>query len=838
MDTPLIPSPSAPTAGSPAQPHPSAGRPAAARMIAWANRVLVLPLILAAGVRPAPGANVPETTGNAGRPAPLRSVAFTEVTLRDAFWAPRRSTNRLVSIPVNLANLETAGNLENLRLAARRATNGYQGPVFMDSDVYKALEAASYSLSTDPDPRLAARLDEIIAILAAAQHPDGYLNSYYTVREPGRRWVNLRDNHELYCAGHLFEAAVAHYQATGKDSFLNVARKFADHIDSVFGPPPKRLGYPGHPEIELALIKLWRVTGERRYFELARFFVENRGRRFFATEHGTPPDRYDGTYWQDDVPITEHRNIKGHAVRAAYLMSGVTDVAAETGDARLLRMLDRVWRNTTERNQYVTGGIGPSAHNEGFTEDYDLPNPSAYQETCATIALAQWAHRLAMVYRDARYADVVERCLYNGVLAGVSQDGNRFFYVNPLESRGNHRRSGWFSCACCPPNVARTLASLGGYVAGVASDDAVYVNLYVQGRIGLRLAAGRESALEVVTDYPWDGRVRVRWEADGPARRSELCLRIPGWCGQPAARLNGAAVEVAGSRRDGYLVLAREWKAGDTVELEYPMPVRRIAANPNVKSNQGLLALQRGPLVYCLEQVDCEGPVATLYLPLETELQVRRTNLFGGMIVLDGVARVADPPSWSRRLYQPAADARPVAFRALPYYAWENRAAGPMKVWLPVAPPAPAPGGLERQATVSSSFVSGNASLEAIHDGRPVEGSRQHPGQLAHWWPHKGTAEWVQYTWPAPVLLSGATVYWFDDTGVGECRLPAGWGLEYLEGNDWKPVAATGSYGVALDQWCEVGFEPVRTTALRLRIRMREGWAAGIHEWRVREADE
>ena len=402
----------------------------------------------------------------------LRAVPFTDVKITDAFWLPRQETNRVASLPVNLENLEKSGNLEDLRLAAQRATNGFRGPVFMDSDLYKALEAASYSLAIHPDPALEKQLDEIIATLAAAQQSDGYLNSYFTVKEPTKRWTNLRDWHELYCAGHLFEGAVAHYQATGKRSYLDVATKLADHIDSVFGPAPKRLGYPGHPEIELALIKLWQATGERRYFELARFFVEQRGQHYFAAEHNTPPAQYDGAYWQDDVPICDHNNIKGHAVRAAYLMSGATDVARETGDPALLAMLNRVWRNATEKNMYLTGGIGPSAHNEGFTADYDLPNLTAYQETCATVALAQWSHRLALLYGDAKYADVVERALYNGVLSGVAQDGTKFFYVNPLESTGNHHRSEWFGCACCPPNISHTLASLSGY-AYAQSDDSI-----------------------------------------------------------------------------------------------------------------------------------------------------------------------------------------------------------------------------------------------------------------------------------------------------------------------------------------------------------------------------
>jgi len=776
----------------------------------------------------------------------LQGVPFTEVTLSDRFWSPRRETNRLVSIPVNLENLEQAKNLENLRLAGKRATTGYEGPVFMDSDVYKALEAVSYSLATNPDPDLDRKLDRIIAILAAAQHEDGYLNSYYTVKEPGKRWVNLRDNHELYCAGHMFEAAVAHYQATGKTNFLTVARKFADRIDAVFGPAPKRMGYPGHPEIELALVKLARVTGERRYFELAKFFVENRGHQFFAEEHRTPKSRYDGSYWQDDVPICDHRNIKGHAVRAAYLMSGVTDVASGfgnptgEGDEKLLRMLQRVWRNTVERNQYLTGGIGPSAHNEGFTEDYDLPNLSAYQETCATIALAQWGHRLALLYADAQYADVVERALYNGVLAGVSQDGSRFFYVNPLESRGTHHRSPWFGCACCPPNVARTLASLGGYAYGRSAEGDVYVNLYLQGQVRLPQKDGSTSILGVTTDYPWDGRVRLRWEKAVAAGKSELCLRIPSWCRGATARVNGTDVAVGGtSLRRGYLVLEREWRTGDEVELNLPMPVERIAAHPGIQGNRGAFALQRGPLVYCVEQVDMAEPVSALFLPLDASLQAKaRPDLLGGITVIQGTAQVADGLTWSRRLYQPLPSVRTTPFTAIPYYAWDNRQPGAMRVWLPVAPPTPLTVGLEAQAQVTSSFVSGNASLDAIRDGKEPESSRKHPGLLCHWWPHKGGQEWVQYTWALPVTLGSARVYWFDDTGVGECRPPASWKLEYQSGDGWKPVEARATYSVALDGWQVVPFEPVTTTAIRLTLRQTDGWAAGIHEWRVAEAEE
>lgn len=765
----------------------------------------------------------------------LRAVPFTQVVINDAFWLPKQETNRIASIPVNLENLEKSGNLENLRLAARKATKGFQGPVFMDSDVYKALEAASYSLATHPDPVLDKKLDEIIAVLAAAQQADGYLNSYYTVKEPGRRWTNLRDNHELYCAGHMFEAAVAHFQATGKKSFLNVATKFADHIDSVFGPAPKRLGYPGHPEIELSLIKLWRATGNQRYFELARFFIENRGRHYFAEEHKTPAERYDGAYWQDDVPICDHKNIKGHAVRAAYLLSGATDVAGETRDPAMLKMINRVWRNTTEKNMYLTGGIGPSAHNEGFTEDYDLPNLSAYQETCATIALAQWNHRLALLYGDAKYADIYERSLYNGVISGVSRDGTKFFYVNPLESRGTHHRSPWFGCACCPPNVARTLAALGGYAYAVSA-DALWVNLYVQG-IAQATVAGAPVVLSVTTEYPWDGKVTLRTTLVNPAK-FELRLRVPGWCEGATVSVNKQRIAKPAMER-GYVVLTRTWRKGDMVELNLPMPVERIAANPNVKGNQAALALQRGPLVYCLEACDQPESVLALYLPMGAELRAEKAkDLLGGVVAIKGHAELAADQDWTRKLYQPVASSKRVPITAIPYYAWDNRAAGAMKVWLPVVPATPPAGGLETQAKVKVSFASSNSRPHGINDGVEPKSSGDQPAALCHWWPHKNTEEWAQYTWTKPVTLGGAKVYWFDDTGRGGCRIPAAWEIQYLNGNVWTPVKVKGSYRIALDKWCEVAFEPVKTTTLRLMVKLQKDWAAGVQEWKVIEVDD
>ncbi len=767
-------------------------------------------------------------------PLKLQAVPFNQVEIQDRFWSPKQETNRVASIAVNLEMLEKAGNIKNFELAAARKRDGYSGPVFMDSDLYKGLEAAAYSLTTHPDPVLEQKLDEIIAKIAAAQEPDGYLNTHFQVVAPDKKWTNLRDWHELYCAGHLFEGAVAHFQATGKRNFLEVAVKLANKIDAVFGEGPgKRMGYPGHPETELALVKLWRVTGEARYFNLARFFVENRGRRFFAEEHNTPLDRYDGSYWQDDVPIYDHKNIKGHAVRAAYLLSGSVDVAAETDDARLLQMVDRVWRNTALKNVYITGGIGPSSHNEGFTVDYDLPNATAYQETCASVAMALWNHRLALLYGDSKYADLMERALYNGVLAGVSRDGRRFFYVNPLASEGNHHRSEWFGCACCPPNVARTLASIGGY-AYAASADALWVNLYVQGSVQAQVGGG-DVKLRVATDYPWDGRVELRPDVERPTRFA-LRLRIPGWCASATVEVNGRKVTPA--RERGYLVIDREWRRRDRVALGLAMPVERVVAHPKVKENTGLVALQRGPLVYCLEAVDHAEPIESLALPPGAALTAAKVDLLGGLTVIQGTADATPTVEWKNRLYQSAPALRKVALTAIPYYAWDNRQAGPMRVWLPQVTAPPPAGGPEIEARLSLSFKSGNAQPQGIHDGIEPKSSGEQPAALCHWWPHKGTEEWVQYTWSKPLSVRGVEAYWFDDTGRGECRLPQSWRLDFLDGAEWKAVRSHTDAPVELDRWCRIEFEPVTTTALRLTVKLKEGWAAGIHEWRVLENED
>ncbi|MCA8973873.1 MAG: glycoside hydrolase family 127 protein, partial [Planctomycetes bacterium] len=471
--------------------------------------------------------------------ATLRSVPFPQVRVNDAFFSPRRATNTAVTLDHALRQLEEVGTLGNYDLAAAGATEGYRGPVYQDSDAYKALEAVAFALADHRDPALEVRLDAVIARMARAQQEDGYLNTAYLVQRPGPRFSNLRDHHELYCAGHLFEAAVAHYRATGKRTLLDIATRFADLIVRTFGDG-KSLGggYPGHPEIELALVKLADATGNGDYLDLADSFVRRRGRGWFATEHGVDPKTVDLSYWLDHVPVVQMQRIAGHAVRAAYLMAGATDVAARTGDGELLAAVQRIWTNTISKNVFVTGGIGPSAHNEGFTTDYDLPTSSAYQESCASIALVLWAHRLNLVSRDPTFADIVETALYNAIPAGVQLDGTRFFYTNPLASRGDHHRRGWFGCACCPPNLARTFAALGSY-AYATSGDELFVNLLLKGEVDAEVAGGR-LALAIDTEYPWQGDVSLRVIV-APSAPVTLKLRVPGWCAGATVKMAGEA---------------------------------------------------------------------------------------------------------------------------------------------------------------------------------------------------------------------------------------------------------------------------------------------------------
>ena len=545
-------------------------------------------LLLAAAAPPA----------DAGRVTALTPVNFSDVTIQSEFWSPRLETNRTVSIPHNLDTCEETGRIDNFRHnAGVPAKAPFRGHIFHDSDVFKVLEGVAYSLHTHPDPELAARLDEIIELIRGSQQPDGYLNTWFSVREPEKRWQNLRSAHELYCAGHMFEAAVAHYRATGKRTFLDVACKYADYIGSVFGPG-KRHGIAGHPEIELALVKLGRATGEERYLNLARFFVE---------EHGNDEHRgLFGGYCQDHLPVREQTEPVGHAVRFLYFYSGVADLAALDADQGYIDTMEGLWQYIAGKKMYVTGGVGVQGHGEGFANAYYLPNYNAYCETCASIGMVFWNHRLALLHGEGRFADLVERLLYNGAISGVALDGSKFFYVNPLASRGNHHRQPWYGCACCPTNVVRFIASLGQYVYGAAADgQGVCVLQYVGGEGTVELKTGKVRLVQE-TRYPWEGAVKITVQPEG-AEDFAVRVRIPGWCDGATVAVNGEKVNAAPV--DGFVSIRRAWKGGDKIELDFPMPVRQVAADPNVKEDVGRLAVMRGPVVYCFEDVDNPCPV-------------------------------------------------------------------------------------------------------------------------------------------------------------------------------------------------------------------------------------
>jgi DUF1680 family protein len=562
--------------------------------------------------------------------------------------------------------------------------------IFWDSDIAKWLEAASYSLATHPDPALEVQVDEVIGLIVSAQQPDGYLNSYFTVVEPEKRWTNLRDWHELYCAGHLIEAAVAHFQATGKRVLLDALCRYADYIDTVFGSEPgKKRGYPGHEEIELALVKLYRVTGEKRYLKLSQYFVNERGRQphYFdieARQRGEDPTAFHHKtyeYNQSHLPVREQHEVVGHAVRAMYLYSAMADLARELPDQSLFDADRRLWNHLCTTRLYITGGLGPSRHNEGFTADYDLPNETAYAETCAAIGFVFWNHRMLQLDCDARYGDMLERALYNCVLSGVSLDGQKFFYENPLASLGAHHREEWFRVSCCPPNVARLLASLGQYIYAVNDSDLV-VHLYIQSTAQTTVA-GHAVTVRQETIYPWDGAITIQIGIAEPTQFG-LKLRIPGWCRNARLSVNGDTLDVASHLEQGYARVERVWQPGDRVELELPMTVERMYAHPDVRQDAGCVALQRGPLVYSLEGADNKVPLHRIVVPGTTELASDfEPDMLGGVTVVRGQALVEDDSDWTGTLYRSRpASLQSGAIIAIPYYAWDNRQAGEMRVWL------------------------------------------------------------------------------------------------------------------------------------------------------------
>jgi uncharacterized protein len=627
-----------------------------------------------------------------------RPVPHTAVWFEGHFWGDRLETNRTATIPAVYRKLKAHGQVDALRMDWKPGMPN-KPHIFWESDLAKWIEAAAYTLAVDRDPDLEAQVDGLVEALGKVQQSDGYLNVYFTIVEPQARFTNLRDRHELYCAGHLIEAAVAYAQATGKTQFLHIMQRYADLIDRTFGPEPgQKRGYPGHEELELALVKLYRYTGEACYLKLSHFFVDERGAQphYFDEEaqaRGEDPADYwakTHEYTQAHLPVRQQEDAVGHSVRAAYLYSAMADLAAETGDESLLQALLKLYESATSRRMYITGGLGSAAANEGFTWDYDLPNESAYSETCAAIGLFLWSHRMLQLDLDGRYADVMERCLYNNILASTSLSGDRYFYVNPLEvqrqppglMRLKHLASGhrqkWYDCACCPPNIARLFASLGGFFYTTNADELV-VHHYAASRVSARVG-NVDVNLHQETDYPWSGEIHITLDLKQPVAFT-LRLRIPGWCRRAIVLANGEVMPPHVER--GYAYCRRLWKPGDTVTLRLDMPVERVYAHPNVAADAGRTALQRGPLVYCLESVDNGPQLNAVRLPRSAALEpALESDLLGGVVTLAGEALRASGSGWAG-LYQayPTAPHK-FAIKAVPYYTWDNRAEGDMLVWL------------------------------------------------------------------------------------------------------------------------------------------------------------
>jgi DUF1680 family protein len=646
----------------------------------------------------------------------IKPVAAVEVQFQDAFWQPRLEMNRTVTIPYCLEKCEQTGRIENFKVAGGLSEARWTGLFgYNDSDVAKIIEGAAYSLMAHPDPQLAAYLANLADYYAAAQEDDGYLYTLWTARHtiddydtkvcrPNKdRWDNLSMSHELYNLGHMYEAAFAHYQATGKPSLLDVAKKSADLLVRHFGPD-KFQSTSGHEEVELGLVKLYRATGNPAYLQLAKFFLDMRG-------HTSPQKpKLWGEYNQDHKPVVDQDAAVGHAVRAMYLYAAMADVAALTGDKAYIQAIDRIWTDAIGKKLYITGGVGAHREGEAFGNGYELPNLSAYCETCAAIGNCLWNYRMFLLHGDARYIDVLERTLYNGVLSGVGFDGKTFFYPNPLESHGEHQRSPWFDCACCPTNVCRFIPSVPGFAYAVR-DDIVYVNLFVTAQAKLEVGS-KKLTLEQQTDYPWDGKIRIVIRPEQFPQRFTLNIRIPGWStGQPVPSdlyryleskddhlqapaftviSEGAAKPADVQIAKGYAAITREWHSGDAVQFELSMPVRRVLAHDKVEADRGRVALQRGPLVYCVEHPDVpDGAVLNLVLPDEAKLSVRaEPAVLGGVRVIEGEAQSI------RSKEEGAADKSEttgVPLKAIPYYAWAHRGPGQMAVWLPRTPEAATP---------------------------------------------------------------------------------------------------------------------------------------------------
>ncbi len=772
---------------------------------------------------------------------PIAPVPFTSVQVTDSFWGQRLKASREVTIPLAFSKCEETGRYDNFIHAANPSdTIKVTGLSFDDTDVYKTIEGASYAMQTSPNPEMDKYIDSVLLIVAAAQEEDGYLYTSRTMNPEHphewagtERWEKVEDlSHELYNLGHMIEGAVAHYQSTGKKTFLDIAEKYADCAIREVGPNEGQVTVvPGHQIAEMAMAKLYVVTGKKEYLDFAKYMLDMRGKTTITTE-----------YSQSHKPVLEQDEAVGHAVRAAYMYSGMADVAALTGDSSYIKAIDRIWENIVGKKLYITGGIGATNHGEAFGKNYELPNMSAYCETCAAIGNVYMNYRLFLLHGESKYYDVLERTLYNGLISGVSLEGDGFFYPNPLESVGQHERRAWFGCACCPSNVSRFIPSVPGYVYAV-KDDNLYINLFMSNNSEIELD-GKKVELTQTTSYPWSGDISIDIK---PKKKQDfkLKIRVPGWVlGDVvpsdlykyadkkklsyAVKVNGEVV--SSELEDGYFTITRKWQKGDKVEIHFDMEPRIVKAHPLVEADAGKLSVERGPVVYCAEWPDNDFSVLSAVLPLKPKFSVEfKEDLLYGINTISTESQLLAYNSDGK------IEVKDVTLNMIPYYAWAHRGSGEMSVWLandlsvirPVKEPT--------IASESKIDASHNVkSISAINDRLVPKDEHDRSVPYYHWWPKQNTIEWISYEFDSEKTVSSASVFWFDDGPWGGCRVPDSWKIYYkgASGN-WIPVENEDEYATVKGFTNSVSFTPVKTTAVKMEIVLPKEYASGLFEWEI-----
>jgi DUF1680 family protein len=779
---------------------------------------------------------------------PINPVPFTAVKVTPGtFWGQRLEASRKVTIPLAFSKCEETGRYTNFSNAAQHLKDPSKvfpvgGLSFDDTDPYKTIEGASYILQTYPDKKLVQYIDSVLDVIASAQEPDGYL---YTSRTQNpqhphewagdKRWSKEEDlSHELYNLGHMVEGAIAHYQATGSRKFLDIAIRYADVVCKEVGPNPgQACVVPGHQIAEMALAKLYLVTGDKKYLDEAKFFLDYRGKTTITHD-----------YSQAHKPVIEQDEAVGHAVRAAYMYAGMADVAALTGDKDYIKAIDAIWDNIVSKKLYITGGIGATSNGEAFGKNYELPNMSAYCETCAAIGNVYVNYRLFLLHGDSKYYDVLERTLYNGLISGVSLEGNGFFYPNPLESMGQHQRQAWFGCACCPSNICRFIPSLPGYIYAV-KDKNVYMNLFLSNKSNLTVG-GKKVALSQTTEYPWNGDITVNVDQNA-AGQFAMKIRIPGWVRNQVVPSNlyqytdgkrlGYTVTVNGSvvgaiSADGYYTIDRRWKKGDKVQIHFDMEPRTVRANNKVEADRGMVSIERGPIVYCAEHPDNSFDIMGALINQNPQFTLGNGEIAGTPV--QTLTTSAQTLNFNK---QGKLEAQDQTLTLIPYYAWCHRGSGKMRVWLPQDLNATNPSQPETLASQSkvTSSTERMPALSAINDRLVPKDENDRSVPYTHWWPKKDCTEWLGYEFPQEATVQSATVYWYDDGPWGGCRVPQSWRILYQDQQgQWQPVTGADGYPTDKGAACTVNFDPVKTKSLRLEVTLPADNATGLFEWSVR----